>query len=76
VKNRLRYEETHKARVMVFRFWWSIAEEENKCDAMDGCEYKRVFAEWIGAGSPSPVYPFIVNRANIDSNGKEPGFSW
>lgn len=45
------------------RLWRELA-EIGRCDSLGSMEYRRVFAEWIDAGRPEPIVPFIVTRAN------------
>jgi hypothetical protein len=52
-----------------FRFTWEAVEETGGCDGWDGCECRRVYAEWIAAGRPPEIASFIREAANrpVDS---------
>lgn len=48
-----------------FREAWELCENAGECDAADGEEYRRVYAEWVKAGRPAQVEAFILRTANI-----------
>lgn len=53
---------------------------QGKCDGTGGCEYGRVYREWLQSGHRKPIDRFIHWRSNLSSDGgddlQEPFPAW
>jgi len=54
----------HNALREVFNRVWKRLARVGQCDAWGGDEYRRVYAEWVAAGRPVTIAPFIRANAN------------
>lgn len=61
------------AKAGEFRRVWQTLEAFGHCDGWGGMQCHRVWREYVAAGMPEDVAGFIRRRANILSDGSEPG---
>jgi len=66
-------------RKRIFRGVWNTLAEAGRVDAAGGAEYRRLYRQWIQAGSPSPLgfLTYAANRLNrgvgLGQQKPEPG---
>lgn len=62
----------------IVRFWraYQALSERGRCDAPNGVEYHRVLREWVAAGQPVDITPFILKAVApiaLPTNLPDPG---